>query len=295
MTQPVLNIIGAGRAGRVIARLLLQHQLVTLGGVYNRTLASTQAAINWLGSGLAVEHIAQLPPADYWLIATPDDQLGNTASQLAHVARVRPGNTILHLSGSQASDRLSAPWVDNVKLASLHPLMSFAEPDSALARFPGTYCAIEGDAVAVSTLTQWITAVGGHPFTLLAAQKTLYHAAAVQGCNNLVALLETSLQCFERAGLPRAAAMTALLPLLQGTLSNMQQLGTVKGLTGPIARGDTTVIVAHLAVLDQQLPKVAAIYRLLGQVACDLSAKQGTASSGQLATIRALLDKPNTG
>ncbi|MBB5017138.1 putative short-subunit dehydrogenase-like oxidoreductase (DUF2520 family) [Chitinivorax tropicus] len=288
-TPPRLNVIGAGRAGRVMARLLVSQGLMTLNQVCNRELRSAQQAVAWLGSGRAVDQFSQLSSADIWLVATPDDQLALVATQLAALGILHEADRVFHLSGSHSADVLDALHHQTAHLASLHPLMSFANPDLAFAGFAGTYCAVEGSPAWADQLQQWATQLGGISFALTAHQKTLYHAGAVQACNHLVALLETSLQCFELAGMPRAAALQALQPLLIGTLNNVHHLGTAAALTGPIARGDVGVVAKHVSGLDAQLPQVALIYRQLGQVACELAAQQGGAAAAQLQAIRRLL------
>jgi predicted short-subunit dehydrogenase-like oxidoreductase (DUF2520 family) len=41
--------------------------------------------------------------------------------------------------------------------------------------------------------------------------------------------------------------------------------GSVDALTGPVVRGDETIIARHLADIDQKMPEFSDLYRLLGQ------------------------------
>jgi predicted short-subunit dehydrogenase-like oxidoreductase (DUF2520 family) len=46
---------------------------------------------------------------------------------------------------------------------------------------------------------------------------------------------------------------------------NIASRGSVDALTGPVVRGDETIITRHLADIDQKMPEFADLYRLLGR------------------------------
>lgn len=288
-----LNVIGAGRAGRVIARRLSDAGCCEVVAVCNRSLDSARAASAWIGSGQACAELARLPTAQAWLIAVPDDQIEACASELADLGLLEAGQLAFHLSGAKSAAALDPLAKQGVQTASLHPLQSFAAPELSHAGFAGTYCALEGDSVAVDRLRPWVEAIGGQAFAVASADKVLYHAAAVLACNDLVALLETSLRCFEQAGLARPQAIEALQPLLRGTLDNVSRLGTVQALTGPVARGDAGVVAHHQAAIASRLPAVLPTYRALGLVALELADARGQLPAERLAALRsALVDGP---
>ncbi len=80
--------------------------------------------------------------------------------------------------------------------------------------------------------------------------RPLYHAAAVFASNYLLALLAIAVRLLQDAGVPADDALPAILPLMRGTLDNVQHLGVPAALTGPVARGDTDTIRLHLARLS---------------------------------------------
>jgi predicted short-subunit dehydrogenase-like oxidoreductase (DUF2520 family) len=80
-------------------------------------------------------------------------------------------------------------------------------------------------------------------------------------------------------------------PLVRETADNVFRLGTVKALTGPIARGDDAVVARQLAALAQWDARIAVIYRELGVIAVRLSRDQGEASAAALDRIQTLLDQ----
>jgi hypothetical protein len=71
-----------------------------------------------------------------------------------------------------------------------------------------------------------------------AAQKPRYHAAAVMVSNYTVTLAAIGARLARDAGIPAEAASRIFLPLLEGTVKNLEALGPASALTGPIRRGD---------------------------------------------------------
>jgi predicted short-subunit dehydrogenase-like oxidoreductase (DUF2520 family) len=92
--------------------------------------------------------------------------------------------------------------------------------------------------------------LGGRPLVIAPSARPLYHAAAVVGSNYLVALAAAASRMLGEAGVEEADTLPALLPLMRGTLDNIERLGVSAALTGPIARGDADTVRLHLARLS---------------------------------------------
>lgn len=284
-----LNIIGAGRVGRTLAALWRQRHVMEIHDVFNRTPQSTRDAVAFIGAGRAAESLATMRPADLWMLATPDSELPSAAARLAASGRLRAGDLVFHCSGALASSELRASFMAGVHVVSVHPLKTFADPQDAARTFAGTYCVAEGDAAALSTLTPAFEQIGARVSEIDPQHKTIYHAASVIVSNYLTALLEAGLQCYEKAGLPRDTAAAMMAPLVRETVDNIFKLGTVKALTGPIARGDAAVVERQVRALQTFDPRIADVYRALGRLAVDLSRAQGGAPTLSLQAIEALL------
>ncbi|QDQ26219.1 DUF2520 domain-containing protein [Chitinimonas arctica] len=285
MLLPSLNLIGPGRLGRSLARLWHDAGLLRIAGVVARQAGSAQDAIAFIGAGQAMT-LAELPPADFTLIATPDDKLAEIVTALSRHSLIGGGDVVFHASGALSSELLAPLRTRSQLLASIHPLKSFAQPAHAITDFAGTYCGCEGNAEAVSKLVALFEGIAGQCFSLKAENKTLYHAGAVLACNDLVALMETALRCMSMAGLTREQAWRALRPLVDGSLANLDRLPTDAALTGPIARGDTGTVARQLAAVRQFDPAVADTYLALGRVALQLAALDET----QRSRLAALLE-----
>jgi predicted short-subunit dehydrogenase-like oxidoreductase (DUF2520 family) len=284
-----LNIIGAGRVGRTLAALWRQRHVMEIHDVFNRTPQSTRDAVAFIGAGRAAESLATMRPADLWMLATSDSELPSAAARLAASGRLRAGDLVFHCSGALASSELRASFMADVHVASVHPLKTFADPQDAARTFAGTYCVAEGDAAALSTLKPAFEQIGARVSEIDPQHKTIYHAASVIVSNYLTALLEAGLQCYEKAGLPRDTAAAMMAPLVRETVDNIFKLGTVKALTGPIARGDAAVVERQVRALQAFDPRIADVYRALGRLAVDLSRAQGGAPTLSLQAIEALL------
>lgn len=288
-SSPVLNIIGCGKVGKTLGRLWQQAGVFQLGGILNRTRASSAEAATFLQGGQAVACMAELPPADIFLLGCADNHLPTCCTALVESGVVQAGNIVFHCSGALSSALLEPARAVGAHIASIHPVKSFADPARAMQDFAGTFCGMEGDAAALNILQTAFTAIGARCFALDAARKTLYHTASVIACNYLVALQEVSLQTFEQAGVERELAMQILQPIVQGTVGNVFQLGTARALTGPIARGDHTVVERQIEAMEVWRGDYSDVYRLLGQVAVGLSQQQGHAAESDLQTIRQIL------
>jgi predicted short-subunit dehydrogenase-like oxidoreductase (DUF2520 family) len=288
---PLLNIIGCGRVGKTLARLWTRHGVFRVGSILNRTLQSAARAAGFVGSGRAVGTYAGLEKADLVMISTSDEAIEGCCRQLCDAGVHGEGTVVFHCSGALASTVLEPARARGALIASIHPIKSFADPATAVESFPGTFCAIEGDPRACAVLSDALERCGGIPFAIEAQSKTIHHAATVLASNYLVALMELALRCFEHSGVTRETALRVLGPLAAGTISNVSQLGPIRALTGPIARGEASVVAAHCEALGQWDASVQDLYKALGRVTLDLAAAQGSATPEALAEIRSLLQQ----
>ncbi|MPN47000.1 hypothetical protein SDC9_194600 [bioreactor metagenome] len=113
---------------------------------------------------------------------------------------------------------------------------------------------------------------GGKVSRIETGQKPLYHAGACIVSNFLVTLLESGIQCFEAAGIGRENIFDAVKPLIDSTLRNIREKGTVSALTGPIARGDYNTLGIHLQALREDLPSELQFYKEMAEKTIDMIA-----------------------
>jgi predicted short-subunit dehydrogenase-like oxidoreductase (DUF2520 family) len=282
-----MNIIGAGKVGRVLGRLLGDADQFRIQQVLNRSMASARSAAEFMGQGEATDSWSELRAADAWMIGSNDRSIKTLAEQLAQAKLVAGGQLVFHLSGALCADELAALGRQGAVLASLHPLKSFPDPLIDYQSFAGTYCALEGDERVCQRLERALQGIAARPFKLDAQQKLAYHAANTILSNYLLALLDVGLGCYREAGIEHEQAMEMVAPLMQQTLANGMALGPERALTGPLARGDKEIVRQHLS----QLPDFAQeIYRSLGLHALQMAHQSGRLGIAQFRDFRKIFD-----
>jgi len=284
------NLLGAGRLGRSLGRLIATDREAVLQDVLTTRADSAVSAVAFIGAGRAVHDLAALRPAGLWLLTPPDAAIAPLATALAGTGLLRSGDVVCHCSGALPSSLLAPLRAAGAAVASVHPLKSFADPAAAAASFAGTWCTAEGDAEALQCLQPLFERLGARVARMDAAGKTLYHAAAVLMCNDLVALMEAGLRSAEAAGLAREAALAMFGPLVRETLDNVFRIGSVRALTGPVARGDAAVVARQHEALQALDPRLAEAYRALAAVALDLARQQGT-DAAALAAVGGVIEQ----
>lgn len=287
-----LNIIGSGRVGRTLASLWEEKRTFAIQDLLDRTAHGARAAIAFIGDGRAAARLEEMRPAEVWMITTPDGQISEGCEALAASGLLRSGDIVFHCSGALDSAELRRAAAFGALVASVHPLKSFADSRDAVRTFTGTHCAAEGDREALEILRPAFERIGAIVSEVDPRFKTIYHAASVMVCNYLTALMETGLRGYEKSGLTRETALAMMEPLVRETVDNVFKLGTVKALTGPIARGDDAVVARQLEALAAWDARIGSIYRELGAVALELSRAQGEAGAEALDRLQRLLASP---
>jgi predicted short-subunit dehydrogenase-like oxidoreductase (DUF2520 family) len=288
--QKTLNIIGCGRVGRTLGSLWHAQRAFVIRDLLDGTPHGARSAAAFIGDGHAVDWLEEMRPAEVWMLTPPDAKIVHCCEQLAQSGLLRKGDIVFHCSGALPSGDLQAAATAGASVASVHPLKSFADPHQAALTFSGTWCAVEGDRAALDVLQPAFERIGARLSAIDPQFKTIYHAASVIVCNYLTALLETGLRAYEKSGLTRETALAMMEPLVRETVDNVFRLGTVKALTGPIARGDQAVVARQLEALSAWDARAAEIYKALGLVALQLARAQGEADAEALERLRVLLD-----
>lgn len=286
-----LNVIGCGRLGQAIAKLLVTHGVTKHVYVCNRSRVSGERAVTVIGRGTACESVPEMPPSDLWLLSCGDQEIGTVAQCLAESGTLSPRSVVFHCSGILSSEVLAPLRARGALVGSVHPVRSFADADLAVREFAGTYCAIEGDLEAVRVLETLFTKVGGRAFTISSDAKMLCHAGHVFASNYLVALLECSRRLYAAAGVPEDLAVQIMQPLVHGTLQNVSRLGHAQALTGPIARGESGVVAEQLSRVAGSDPLLGDLYQSLGRIAVELARAQGL-SPEKCAQVEAAFAEP---
>jgi predicted short-subunit dehydrogenase-like oxidoreductase (DUF2520 family) len=286
-----LNIIGSGRVGRACGRLWAKARVFDIQDVLTRSRASAGQAVKFIGAGHAVGHLDEMRPAAVWMIATRDDAIVPSCVTLAASGKIVPGNIVFHVSGATPSSDLKSASEQGALVASVHPIKTFTDARLAAQTFPGTYCGAEGDLKALKVLRPAFTKIGARVLDIDPELKPIYHSGGVFACNYLAALIVAALRAHERAGLPRAASLKALEPLVRETVDAIFAKGPERALTGPIARGDVATVKRQLAMVRDWDAELGGLYRSLGLIAVALAESGQRIDVRRAAELRAALTK----
>jgi len=90
------------------------------------------------------------------------------------------------------------------------------------------------------------------------------------------------------AGIGRGEALRALLPLVRGTLRNLERVGLPGALTGPVARGDAETVRMHRRALREADTALDALYAALGRHALRMAVERGLPAARAREMARAL-------
>lgn len=284
-----IAVIGAGSVGTGVA-VLLQRQGYQVVGVASRTPESAARAAERLrcpvGSPAEVAR-----PAEVVFITTSDTAIGEVAKELARHRAVGREHTVVHMSGSLTTDVLQPVADLGAKVVSIHPLQSCASAERAITNLPGSVFSIQGDRETYPVAEQIVKDLGGEAFHIDREAKVLYHAAAAVASNYLVALLDLSQKLMQATGMPERLFLPALLPLVKGTLANVEEIGIPKALTGPISRGDVITISDHLHSMGEACPQLIPLYVALGRHTIEVALRKGTLDRRKAALLEDLLHR----
>ena len=280
-----LGFIGAGTVGTALAARLSQSGYPVVA-VASRSRSSAQKLSDAVGycpvfdtNQTAADH------AELIFITTPDDAIAPVVAAI----KWHSGQSVIHCSGADSVASLEPARKAGAKVGAFHPLQTFASLEQAIENMPGSTFALEAEEPLLTTLKEMATALDGNWVVLKASDKVLYHASAVIACNYLVTLVKLASDLWQTFDVPPPQATQALLPLLRGTLHNIETIGIPQCLTGPIARGDIGTINKHLDALAKTTPEILSTYRELGRQTIPIALAKGKIDQTQAKELETAL------
>lgn len=280
-----IGFIGAGTVGTALAVSLSQKGCRVLA-VFSRTLSSAQRLAQ-LVPGCQVCQTAQrvADAVELVFITTPDDVIPEVANEV----KWHKDQNVIHCSGAHSTDILEPARRLGANVGSFHPLQTFASVNEAIKNLPGSTFALEAEEPLLPRLKELAAILNGRCVELKPGDKVLYHAAAVFVSNYLVTLVKLALDLWQGFGVPPKEATESLLPLLKGTVNNIENIGLPDCLTGPIARGDLGTISKHLDALKSKNPPLFTTYQDLGLQTISIALAKGKIDTDRAEELKALL------
>lgn len=247
-------IVGAGRVGTSLG-VLLQQSGRRIVAAAARSQSSRERASDWLGCPVFDDPAVAVKEAGCVLIAVSDDVLEELASQLADSGAVAPGAFVFHTAGSLGVLPLASLNRNGAHTSAIHPLQAIPDIATGIKRIPGSWFGVTCDAALRTWVETLVSDLGGHVLHVSEDERPAYHLAATMASN----FLATLAWLVEKSG----DDLRPYLPLMEGTLANISELGPHAALTGPIARGDAGTIIRHLETLREKAPEIEGFYRAI--------------------------------
>ncbi len=281
-----IGFVGAGTVCTALAVRLCQKECSVVA-VSSRSLPSAQKLAE-LVTNCQVCHVAQevADAAELVFITTPDDVIARVASEVQWHA----GQGVVHCSGAYSVDILEPARRLGAAIGSFHPLQTFASVNQAIDNLPGSTFALEAEEPLLSRLKELTSLLTSNWVELKPGDKVLYHVAAVFVSNYLVTLGKLALDLWQAFGVSPEEATKSLLPLLKGTINNIDRIGLPGCLTGPISRGDLGTISKHLSALEAKNPSLLTTYKELGIQTIPIALAKGGIDENRAKELKALLN-----
>lgn len=274
-----VGIVSAGRVGTALGQALEAAGHI-VGSVVARSTASLERAFHRLPESRILPLPEVVAGAELLIIAVPDHGLPAVVNEIADSGRLRPGAMVLHTAGASGVAVLEPLTRLGAVPMAVHPAMTFVDTAEDTRRLARTCFGITAaDEIGYTIAASLVLEVGGEPVRIAEADRTLYHAALAHGANHLIALITDAVTALTAAidgadhnlatatvdGDPVRLAERILEPLVTASLRNVLDLGSA-ALTGPVARGDTAAVAAHLGALAALPdPGIAEAYRGLAR------------------------------
>jgi len=283
-----LALIGLGAVGLRLAAAWKRAGLQLRA--HSRSRVSREA-----GRALGLE-VGELPAfalehARCVVICVPAPAIAEVAAGLVPLlARDAARPVVLHTSGGAGLAPLAVLRAAGCAVGSLHPLAAFA-PEGPGPPFARVWCAIDGDQDARACAAALVEALGAQALRLRDAPDAAlrYHAAASLLSNGTVALASLALELAGEACERPEQARLAFLELLAGNVDNLRERSSERALTGPVARGESATLHAHLELLADR-PLAQEIYRALSRQMLALAQRDGRIDAQAALAIARVLE-----
>jgi predicted short-subunit dehydrogenase-like oxidoreductase (DUF2520 family) len=149
-------------------------------------------------------------------------------------------------------------------------MLALADKELSWRKLDSAYFTFDGGDNAYECVHPLIDALGIRAERIDAGVKILYHAACVCASNLVCALAYDAEKLLRECGLSGEFASAAWKALFAGNAENIVRSDPVTALTGPVERGDTATVAAHMEALagrDDMLDSYVALTKTLTEMA----------------------------
>lgn len=286
-----IGIVGAGKVGCALA-VGLKNNGFNISGVYSRSSNSQKYLCAKLGKAFESNLEETIKNSELIFISVSDNNIIQVSEEIAQKIDddILCSKTFIHLSGALTTKALKPLGDLGAYTGSLHPIQSIADKDNGWKKLYNIYYDFEGCEEALTQALSIVKSFESRLIKIKEQDKTLYHAAACIISNYTVTLSYAAHEILENIGFDGKTAHEAFLPLITNTVDNIERLGSVGALTGPVSRGDHSVIEEHIKALDSLDKNLKNIYKVLGRKTIEIARKKGTLTDDRAEKLMKICD-----
>ncbi|AUG58169.1 Rossmann-like and DUF2520 domain-containing protein [Acetivibrio saccincola] len=261
-----VGIVGAGKVGYALA-LAFYNKNINISGIYSKSSKSALELNKKISADLPNDIIKTVKRSEIVFLSVSDNSIRSVAEEIASKVSKKyiENKVFFHLSGALTSDELKPLKDLGGHTASLHPAQTFASKEDGWKKLYNIYFGFEGCNISKEYAKTIVEGFNGTMVCIEKEDKTLYHAAACIISNYTVTLSYIASEILNGLGFGKEAAGKVFLPLIKGTVENLESRGVLDSITGPIERGDDKIIAKHIEKIKSFDKDILNIYKMLGQ------------------------------
>jgi predicted short-subunit dehydrogenase-like oxidoreductase (DUF2520 family) len=260
--------------------------VVAVSGVSEQSLRRAAALLPGIPVRSVEEVVAR---AELVLLTVPDDVLPDLVAGLSATSSWQAGQLVVHTSGRYGTAVFEAASGHHILGLALHPVMTFTGTSMDVVRLADCCFGITAPVPLRAVAEALVVEMGAEPVWIEEQDRPLYHAGLAHGANHLVTLVAQAMQVVGSAGVLEPQRLIA--PLLHAALDNALRLGD-GALTGPVARGDTGTVAAHLGELNEQTPDIRPTYVALARATAERALASGRLTAADAEPLLEILAAP---
>ena len=254
------GFIGAGKVGCSLGRYFVLNGL-SVSGFFDVDEESARTAAEFVGTDFVTELEELVRNSDALFLTVPDGLISTVWNQIKDMPV--EGRFICHCSGALSAEDAFPGIKDRGAFGySVHPLFAVSDKFHSYEELPHAFFTIEGDEEHLNDITALFQSFGNPVRNIKAKDKVKYHCEAAICSNQVIALIQESLDLLSECGFDEESALSALAPIITGNVAHIVKDGTAGSLTGPVERGDTDTVKKHLNCLNEE---DRLLYRLLSR------------------------------
>jgi predicted short-subunit dehydrogenase-like oxidoreductase (DUF2520 family) len=272
-----VGIIGAGKVGYALG-LAFYNENINVSGIYSKSSESALLLNRKILADFPNDLVETVKQSDVVFLSVSDNNIKSVAEEIASKVSKKfiENKVFFHLSGALTSDELRVLKDLGGYVASLHPAQTFASKEDGWKKLYNIYFGFEGCNISKEYAKTIVEGFNGKMVCIKKEDKTLYHAAACIISNYTVTLSYIASEILTGLGFEKEASRKVFLPLIRGTVENLENRSILDSITGPIERGDDKIIAQHIEKLEYLDKDLLDIYKMLGKKTLKMVKNKGT-------------------